>query len=122
MSLRYEFFPLPGKEGPRGMVEQVFGAAKSFENPPLLSYNRGEESIRGAEPLADTLVVYTHPECTYSDALKEELDDIGAEYEEINLAVHPDSWAALEELTGGERITPVTVEGELVTIGFHGVG
>ena len=25
-------------------------------------------------------------------------------------------------LTGGERITPVTVEGELVTVGFHGVG
>ena len=72
--------------------------------------------------MADTLVVYTYPDCTYSDALKEELDGFGAEYEEINLAVHPDRWAALEELTGGERITPVTVEGELVTIGFHGVG
>ena len=72
--------------------------------------------------MADTLVVYTHPECSYSDALKAELDGVGAEYEEIDLGVHPDSWAALEALTGGERITPVTVEGELVTVGYHGVG
>ena len=68
------------------------------------------------------LIVYTHPECSYSDALKEELDGAGAAYEEIDLAQNPDEWTRLEELTGGERITPVTVEGELVTVGFHGVG
>ena len=70
----------------------------------------------------DKLVVYTHPECSYSDALKEELTSLGAEFEEIDLAVRPEEWAKLEELTGGERITPVSVEGELVTVGFHGVG
>jgi glutaredoxin len=68
------------------------------------------------------LVIYTHPECEYSEALKGELDDLGAEYQEIDLGLHPEKWAALEELTGGERITPVTVEGELVSVGFHGVG
>ena len=72
--------------------------------------------------MTDTLVIYTHPECGYSDALKDELDAQGARYEEIDLALRPEAWAGLEELTGGERITPVTVEGELVTVGFHGVG
>ena len=72
--------------------------------------------------MADKLIVYSHPECGYSDALKEELNEAGAAYEEIDLALHPEEWPKLEELTGGERITPVTVEGELVTVGFHGVG
>ena len=72
--------------------------------------------------MAEKLLVYTHPECSYSDALKEELDSAGATYQEIDLALHPEQWATLEELTEGERITPVTVEGDLVTVGFHGVG
>ena len=72
--------------------------------------------------MESTLVVYTHPECTYSHALKEELQTGGIEFEEIDLGLHPDQWAALEALTDGERITPVSVEGELVTVGFHGVG
>ena len=72
--------------------------------------------------MQETLVVYTHPECGYSDALKDELDTDGVEYEEIDLSLRPDEWPRLEELTGGERITPVTVEGDLVTVGFHGVG
>ena len=74
------------------------------------------------DELSDKLVVYSHPECGYSDALKEELDAAGTAYEEIDLKLHPAEWAKLEGLTGGERITPVTVEGELVTVGFHGVG
>ena len=72
--------------------------------------------------MESTLVVYTHPECNYSNALKEELQTGGIEFEEIDLALNPEEWAKLEELTGGERITPVTVEGDLVTVGFHGVG
>ena len=72
--------------------------------------------------MADTMVVYTHPECSYSHALKEELQTGGIEFEEIDLALNPEEWANLEDLTDGERITPVTVEGDLVTVGFHGVG
>ena len=72
--------------------------------------------------MADKLVLYTHPACSYSDALKEELDSAGAPYDEVDLALRPEEWTRLEELTGGERITPVTVEGDLVTVGFHGVG
>jgi len=68
------------------------------------------------------IILYTHPECTFSDALKDELDEEGKEYEEINLALLPDKWLELENLTGGERITPVMVENEVVSVGFHGVG
>ncbi len=72
--------------------------------------------------VADTLVIYTHPDCSYSDALKAELDSGGIGCEEIDLALHPEQWEKLEELTGGERTTPVSVEGDLVTVGYHGVG
>ncbi len=68
------------------------------------------------------MVVYTHPECNYSEALKAELDELGSEYREVDLALNPEEWITLEALTGGERITPVSVEGDFVTVGFHGVG
>ena len=72
--------------------------------------------------MTDKVVLYSHPECTYSGALKEELDEAGVVYKEIDLSVQPEEWGALESLTGGERITPVLIEGEAVTVGFHGVG
>ena len=68
------------------------------------------------------VVLYTHPECSFSDALKDELNTAGTAYEEINLALRPEAWTDLEALTGGERITPVMVDGEAVSVGFHGVG
>ena len=61
------------------------------------------------------MMVYTHPDCTYSEALKDELREAGTVYEEINLALKPDQWPKVEELTGGERITPVTVQGDEVS-------
>ena len=69
-----------------------------------------------------SVVLYTHPECSFSDALKDELNSEGKAYEEIDLALRPEAWTELEALTGGERITPVMVEGGAVSIGFHGVG
>ena len=72
--------------------------------------------------MSNNTVLYTHPDCTYSTALKEELDAAGTSYQEVDLALRPEAWADLERLTGGERITPVFVEGESVSIGFHGVG
>lgn len=72
--------------------------------------------------MVEKIVVYTHPDCAYSQALKEEFDSGGIHYEEVDLALHPEQWSSLEELTGGDRTTPVTVEGDLVTVGFHGVG
>ena len=41
-------------------------------------------------------------------------------YAEIDVAKQPEKVEDLLRLTNGERITPVTVEGEQVTIGFKG--
>lgn len=68
------------------------------------------------------VTLYTHPDCTYSDALKGELKESGTAFDEIDLSLRPESWERLEELTGGERITPVLVDGEKVEVGFHGIG
>lgn len=72
--------------------------------------------------MSDTITLYTHPDCTYSDALKDELEDLAVDYEEINLALQPEMWEKVEQLTGGERITPVMVTLDNVEVGFHGVG
>ena len=68
------------------------------------------------------ITLYTHPDCNYSDALKDELDNKGETYKEINLALNPEEWDSLIKLTSGERITPVLVNGDAVEIGFHGIG
>ena len=68
------------------------------------------------------LIVYTRPDCSYSDALLHDLRKDGVEYRQIDLEEHPDLIGELERLTGGERITPVMVEGELVIVGYHGIG
>lgn len=70
----------------------------------------------------ESIVLYTHPDCTYSDALKDELDELDVAYDEVNLALSPEMWEKVEELTGGERITPVMVTADNVEVGFHGVG
>lgn len=69
-----------------------------------------------------TLVLYTRPDCSYSDALRDELDADGVEYVEYDLTVHPEKADEVLRLTGGERITPVMVEGEVVVVGYRGVG
>ena len=72
--------------------------------------------------MSESIVLYTNPDCSYSDALNEELTDLALDFEEINLALKPDLWEKVEELTGGERITPVMVTVDKVEVGFHGVG
>ena len=68
------------------------------------------------------VVIYTHPECEICVTVKMELDEKGKAYTEVDLGDEPERWAELEALTGGERITPVTVEDGEVTIGYHGIG
>jgi glutaredoxin len=68
------------------------------------------------------LIVYTRPDCSYSDALLHDLDRDEVEYKKIDLEDHPELIEELERLTGGERITPVMVEGGLVIVGYHGIG
>jgi glutaredoxin len=69
-----------------------------------------------------TLVVYTRPDCSYSDALLHDLDKDGVEYKQIDLSMFPELVSEVERLTGGERVTPVMVEGDMVIIGYHGIG
>ncbi|HCV27055.1 MAG TPA: hypothetical protein DGB32_01895 [Dehalococcoidia bacterium] len=54
--------------------------------------------------------------------LKEELDEEGVKYEEIDLSVHEDQWPVVENLTGGDRTTPVLLRNGEVEVGFHGIG
>lgn len=69
-----------------------------------------------------TIILYTHPDCNYSDAQRDDFIKEGVEFHEIDVSRHPDAVPELERLTGGERITPVVVEGDKVTVGYHGVG
>jgi glutaredoxin len=54
--------------------------------------------------------------------LKEELDEEGVKYEEIDLSIHEDQWSVVEKLTGGDRTTPVLLRNGEVEVGFHGIG
>ena len=72
--------------------------------------------------MTEERILYTHPDCPYSETLKEELDEAGTVYDEVNLALKPSAWETVVSLTGGERITPVLVEGDSVTVGYNGVG
>ena len=66
------------------------------------------------------LIVYTRPDCTYSDALLHDLKKDGVEYREIDLEEHPELVEELEQLTGGERVTPVMVEENSSSWGIMG--
>ena len=71
---------------------------------------------------SDKLIVYTRPDWSYSDALIWDLDLDGGDYTEIDLSIHPEHVPEVERITGGERITPVIVEGDFVAVGYKGVG
>lgn len=69
---------------------------------------------------APQIVIYTHPDCSFSAAAKMEYRRSKRAYTEIDLAKQPDQIPALLELTNGERITPVIVQDGAVTIGYKG--
>ena len=70
----------------------------------------------------ETPLLYSHPECDFSNMLKEELDEEGVKYIEIDMSVHEDRWPEVEKLTGGDRTTPVLVRNGEVEVGYHGIG
>jgi len=72
--------------------------------------------------LQNTLVIYTHPDCSYSTAARNEFLQNDIEFKEIDLSVTPEAWKEVERMTGGKRITPVIVEDDHVIVGFNGVG
>lgn len=66
------------------------------------------------------IIIYTHPDCSFSAAAKMDYRRSKTAYTEIDLAKQPDLIPALLELTNGERITPVIVNNGEVTIGYKG--
>ena len=71
--------------------------------------------------MQETVVIYTHPDCGYSVRAKNELLQQDIEFREVDLSETPEAWQEVERLTGGQRLTPVTVEGDQVTVGFNGL-
>ena len=69
---------------------------------------------------AQEIIIYTHPDCSFSAAAKMDYRRSKTAYTEIDLAKQPDQIPALLELTNGERVTPVIVQDGAVTIGFKG--
>ena len=70
-----------------------------------------------------TATIYTHPTCGYCDLMKRDLNDQGVKYKEVDVSREPEYWGEVERLSGGDKITPVTVmpNGE-VLIGYKGIG
>ncbi len=69
-----------------------------------------------------TIIIYTHPDCDTSADANVDFDRDGIPFKEIDVTVVPGAVAELEKLTGGEHITPVIVDGEMVIVGYGGVG
>ena len=68
------------------------------------------------------IIIYTHPDCDTSADAKTDFQLDGIPFKEIDVTVIPGAVAELEKLTGGAHITPVIVDGEMVIVGYGGVG
>ena len=67
-----------------------------------------------------TILLYTHPDCAFSAAAKMDFRQRKIDYVEIDVSKQTDKVPELEQLTGGQRLTPVIVENGQVTVGFKG--
>ena len=72
---------------------------------------------QGTQP---TVILYTHPDCAFSAAAKMDYRMRKVDFVEVDVSKQPDKILELEELTGGDRLTPVIVENGNVVIGFKG--
>ena len=69
-----------------------------------------------------TIIIYTHPDCDASDQARAEFQRDDIPFQEIDVTVVPGAVEELLTLTGGERITPVIVDGDMVIVGYGGIG
>jgi len=67
-----------------------------------------------------SFLLYTHPDCAFSAAAKMDYRQRKVDFVEIDISKQPEKIPELEQLTGGERLTPVMVENGNVIIGFKG--
>ena len=69
-----------------------------------------------------TIIIYTHPDCDASAQAKADFQKDGIPYKEVDVTVVPGAIEELEQYTGGEHITPVIIDGEMVIVGYGGIG
>ena len=67
------------------------------------------------------LIIYTHTHCHVSHMAKAEFTRDSIAYKEIDISIVRGAFRELEGLTGGQRVTPVIVEGDKITIGYGGM-
>ena len=67
-----------------------------------------------------SFILYTHPDCAFSAAAKMDYRKRKVDFVEIDVSKQKDKIPELEQLTGGERLTPVMIENGNVIIGFKG--
>ena len=65
-------------------------------------------------------ILYTHPDCAFSAAAKMDYRKRKVDFVEIDVSKQKHKIPELEQLTGGERLTPVMVENGSLIIGFKG--
>lgn len=66
------------------------------------------------------VTMYTKPGCPYCAAAKDHYSNQGIVFDEINVIGNLEAQKKVLELSGGERIVPVVVDGEEVKIGWNG--
>ena len=66
------------------------------------------------------ITLYTKTGCPYCAAKRKEFTDKGISFVEINVTERPEVIAELVKLTRGERVVPVIVEGDRVSVAPEG--
>ena len=81
----------------------------------------GKAKMNTNESGNSNLIIYTHPDCHVSQMAKAEFTRDSIAYKEIDISIVRGAFRELEGLTGGQRVTPVIVEGDKITIGYGGM-
>ena len=66
------------------------------------------------------VTVFAKPGCPYCAAAKDDLQKRGVGYTEHNVQADQAALHQMLELNGGHRRVPTIVQGDQVTVGFHG--
>jgi glutaredoxin len=64
--------------------------------------------------------IFIKPSCPYCRALKRKLEREGSAFVEYDVQVDPAALQRMLTLNGGLRNVPTIVQGEDVSVGFHG--
>lgn len=64
--------------------------------------------------------IFTKPGCPYCAAAKDDLRQRGLHYTEYNVQGDAAALERMLALNGGRRHVPTMVEGDRVSVGFHG--